>query len=323
MNRDHDSAVLLDAAPAWQDFQEETLAGLSASPRSLPCKFFYDERGARLFRKICDLPEYYITRTELQILRLHGAEIARILGPDVELIGLGTGAGTKTRVLLEEMDRPAVYVPIDISKEQLQGSAARFREVFPQLQILPVCADYLEPFELPLPRRPSDRSVVYFPGSTIGNFEPAAAIAFLRRLAELAGSDGGLLIGVDLQKDRRIIERAYNDRAGVTAEFNLNLLARANREFDADFDLGHWTHRAIYNPDKGRIEMYVVSAINQSIRIDGKQFDFHAGEKILTEYSYKYTPEGFARIAASAGFAFQKIWSDRKKLFGVFYFTGS
>ena len=321
MNRDHRSAVLLDAAPAWQDFREETLSGLSASPRTLPCKYFYDDRGAQLFRKICDLPEYYITRTELEILRLHGAEMAAALGSSVELIGLGTGAGSKTRILLEELDQPAVYIPIDISKEQLQRSVARFCAIFPQLQILPVCADYLEPFELPLPRRPSSRSVVYFPGSTIGNFEPAAAVAFLRRLAELAGNEGGLLIGVDLQKDTRVIERAYNDRTGVTAEFNLNLLARANREFDADFDLRQWRHRATYNPDKGRIEMYLVSAADQSVHIEQRRFDFRAGEKILTEYSYKYTPEGFAAIAGKAGFEFRKIWSDRKKLFGVFYFT--
>jgi L-histidine Nalpha-methyltransferase len=321
MNRDHHSEVLLDAAPAREDFRKETLAGLSASPRSLPCKFFYDDRGAQLFQKICDLPEYYITRTELEILRLKGAEIARSLGPGVELIGLGTGAGTKTRILLEEMDHPAVYIPIDISKEQLQRSVARFARVFPNLQILPICADYLEPFELPLPRRPSNRSVVYFPGSTIGNFDPAAAIVFLRRLAELVGDGGGLLIGVDLQKDRRVIERAYNDRAGVTAEFNLNLLARANQAFDADFDLKQWGHRAIYNSNKGRIEMYVVSTIDQSVHIDDQQFDFRAGESILTEYSYKYTPEGFAAIARDAGFEFQKAWSDRKKLFGVFYFT--
>src|SRR2546426_4683758 len=182
MNHQPVGLAVLDAEPAKSDFLLETIAGLSREPPTLPCKFFYDERGARLFQKICELPEYYITRTELQILRVRGAEIASKLGAEIELIGLGTGAGTKTRILLEELDRPAVYVPIDISNEQLQKSTARFHEIFPGLEILPVCADYLEHFELPLPRRPSLRSVVYFPGSTIGNFDPRGATEFLRRL---------------------------------------------------------------------------------------------------------------------------------------------
>src|SRR2546421_8436205 len=195
-------------AAAKENFREEILTGLSKSPRQLPYKFFYDERGAQLFQQICDQPEYYVTRTEIEILRLHGADMAKALGPQVELIGLGTGAGTKTRILLEELHNPAVYVPIDISKEQLEKSSARFREMFPALQVLPVSADYLEPFELPLPRKLSSRSVIYFPGSTIGNFEPDMASEFLTRLVELAGEGGGLLIGVDLQKDRDVLERA-------------------------------------------------------------------------------------------------------------------
>ena len=229
MNRRANPVALLDAAPTKLSFLEETIAGLSQVPKRLPCKFFYDEHGAKLFQTICELPEYYVTRTELAILRWHGAEMAAQLGSQIELIGLGTGAGTKTRILLTELNEPAVYVPIDISIKQLQRSTARFREIFPQLEILPVCADYLERFELPLPRRPSSRSVVYFPGSTIGNFEPNAAKEFLRRIVDLAGEGGGLLIGVDLRKDRHVLEAAYNDSAGVTAEFNLNLLARANR----------------------------------------------------------------------------------------------
>jgi dimethylhistidine N-methyltransferase len=315
------SAALFDVAPAKLSFLEETIAGLSQSPRTLPCKFFYDERGARLFQKICELPEYYITGTELKILRLHGAEIASMLGSRIELIGLGTGAGTKTRILLEELHEPAVYVPIDISKEQLKKSTARFQRNFPRLEILPVCADYLEPFELPLPRRPSSRSVVYFPGSTIGNFEPGAATEFLRRLIDLSGDGGGLLIGVDLQKEPHVIEAAYNDSAGVTAKFNLNLLARANRELGADFDLLLWTHCAIYNSAAGRIEMYLISETDQSVRIEDRQFYFQAGEKILTEYSYKHTPEGFAALARKAGFEFEKMWNDEARLFGLFYFT--
>jgi L-histidine Nalpha-methyltransferase len=315
------SAALVDPAAAGEVFLADVFTGLSQRPRTLPCKFFYDERGANLFRKICDLPEYYITRAELQILRLKGAEIAAALGERIELIGLGTGAGTKTRILLEELAEPVVYIPIDISKEQLENSTARFRAVFPTLAILPICADYLEPFELPLPRPPSARSVIYFPGSTIGNFEPAAATAFLVRLAELVGPDGGLLIGVDLQKNPRVIEGAYNDAAGVTAEFNLNLLARGNRELGADFLLKQWRHQAVYNRAQGRIEMYLVSLTDQFVHISDRRFHFKKGERILTEYSYKHTPAGFKRLASKAGFRFDRLWTDDKRFFGLFYFT--
>ena len=318
MNEKNSSVV---AAAAKENFRDEVLVGLAKSPRQLPCKFFYDEQGAELFQQICDLPEYYVTRTEIEILRLHGADMAMALGPQIELIGLGTGAGTKTRILLEELRDPLVYVPIDISKEQLEKSSARFREMFPSLQILPVCADYLEPFELPLPRQLSSRSVVYFPGSTIGNFEPDAAGEFLTRLAELAGDGGGLLIGVDLQKDRPVLERAYNDSSGVTAEFNKNLLARVNRELGADFDLRRWQHHAIYNSAEGRIELYLISEIAQVVRIAGREFDFRAGEEILTEYSYKHTIPGFIGLARQAGFRFEQVWTDDARWFGVFYFT--
>ena len=308
-------------AAAKEIFRDEILRGLSKSPKELPCKFFYDERGAQLFQKICELTEYYITRTELEILRLHGAEMAKALGSQIELIGLGTGAGTKTRILLEELEDPRVYVPIDISKEQLAKSSARFSKMFPSLQILPVCADYLEPFELPLPRHLSSRSVVYFPGSTIGNFEPEQAEEFLARLVDLAGEGGGLLIGVDLQKDRHILEAAYNDRAGITAAFNKNLLARANRELGADFNLEHWRHSAIYNAPDGRIELYLISETDQTVRIGDEMFQFRAGERILTEYSYKHTVAGFVALAYKAGFRFEQIWTDKAGWFGVFYFT--
>lgn len=321
MSHQPGTAAVLDREPASSDFLSEVIAGLSQEPRTLPCKFFYDERGAGLFQKICELPEYYVTRSELQILRLFGAEIAKTLGAQIELIGLGTGAGTKTQILLEELKEPQVYVPIDISKEQLQKSTTRFRQIFPALEILPVCADYLEPFELPLPRRVSSRSVVYFPGSTIGNFKPDDAGKFLRRLVDLCAPNGGLLIGVDLQKDKQIIEQAYNDSAGVTADFNLNLLARANRELGADFDLKQWRHRAIYNPADGRIEMHLISQIDQTVRIQDHSFSFRAGEKIISEYSYKYTPDGFTALAREAGFEFVRLWTDDARLFGVFYFT--
>jgi dimethylhistidine N-methyltransferase len=247
--------------------------------------------------------------------------MAHCIGARCELIGLGTGAGTKTRILLEELEEPAVYVPVDISKEQLERSTVLFRKIFPELEILPVCADYLEPFDLPSPSREAAGKVVYFPGSTIGNFEPPAATAFLRRIVDLCGNNGGLLIGVDLRKDRHVLERAYNDSTGVTAQFNLNLLARANRELGANFDLRRWRHYAIYNPGEGRIEIYLISEINQTARIKDRAFHFRAGEKIITEYSYKHTPQGFIELARKSGFEFVQMWTDDARLFGVFYFT--
>ena len=309
------------APPASSDFLSDVIAGLSSEPRTLPCKYFYDERGAALFQKICELPEYYITRTEIDILDRHRAEIASQIGPNVELIGLGTGAGTKTRILIEALEKPAVYVPIDISEKQLRKSTARFQKIFPNLEILPVCADYLQPVVLPAPRHKAARNVVYFPGSTLGNFEPNEALEFLRRIANVSGPGGGLLIGVDLQKDQSVIEAAYNDKAGVTAEFNLNLLVHINRETGANFDLSRWQHRAIYNSEAGRIEMYLISATDQTVHIHDRQFHFRAGEKILTEHSYKHTPEGFVALAGQAGFDFVKLWTDDARLFGVFHFA--
>jgi len=322
MSHEPGRVAVLDLEPAKSDFLSETLAGLSRTLRTLPCKYFYDERGAALFQKICELPEYYITRTETAILRLHAHEMAQCIGARCELIGLGTGAGTKTRILLEELEAPAVYIPIDISKEQLRQSTALFHQLFPQLEILPVCTDYLQPFDLPDPLRTPARRIVYFPGSTIGNFEPREATEFLRRLVDLCGKDGGLLIGVDLQKDSDVLERAYNDSQGVTAQFNLNLLRRANRELDADFDLERWRHRAIYNSRVGRIEMHLISEIDQTVHVADREFHFErCGERIITEFSYKYTPEGFTALADGAGFDFARMWTDDARLFGVFYFT--
>ena len=311
------------SAPETLDFLADVIAGLSSNPRTLPCKYFYDERGAALFQKICELPEYYITRTEIDILDRNRAEIASHLGSNIELIGLGTGAGTKTRILIEALDSPAVYVPVDISDKQLCESSALFRKIFPDLEILPVCADYLQPVALPSPSRKAARNIVYFPGSTIGNFEPDEAAEFLRRIANVCHPDGGLLIGADLKKDPHVLEAAYNDSAGVTAQFNLNLLDRVNRELGADFDLDQWRHRAIYNSSAGRIEMYLISEIDQFVHLDEHKFHFRRGEKITTEFSYKYAPEDFAALAAKAGFEFARIWTDDARLFGVFYFTCS
>jgi dimethylhistidine N-methyltransferase len=311
------------ALPAVSDFLSDVLTGLSSEPRRLPYKYFYDEHGAALFQKICELPEYYITRTEIDILDRHRAEIGAHLGPRISLIGLGTGSGTKTRILIEALEKPAVYIPVDISEKQLRKSAALFRKIFPDLEILPVCADYLQPVVLPPTRHKAARNVVYFPGSTIGNFEPDEATQFLSRIARVCRHGGALLIGVDLRKDQDVIEAAYNDSAGVTAQFNLNLLGRINREFGADFDLQRWQHRAIYNSDAGRIEMYLVSQIDQAVQFADHTFHFRSAEKIITEFSYKYAPEGFAALARDAGFEFQKMWTDDAQLFGVFYFTCS
>ena len=307
--------------PESSDFISDAIAGLSSNPRTLPCKYFYDERGAALFQKICDLPEYYITRTEIDILDRNRAEIASHLGPNIELIGLGTGAGTKTRILIEALETPAVYIPVDISEKQLRESTANFRKIFPDLEILPVCADYLQPVVLPSPHHKPARNVVYFPGSTIGNFEADEAVQFLRRVANVCRENGGLLIGADLKKARDVLEAAYNDRAGVTAQFNLNLLARANRELGADFDLDQWRHRAVYNSDAGRIEMYLISESDQFVHLDEQRFHFRRAEKIVTEFSYKYSPEEFSALAGKAEFEFAQMWTDDARLFGVFYFV--
>jgi dimethylhistidine N-methyltransferase len=315
------SAVSASATATDADFLADVIAGLSSHPRTLPCKYFYDARGSELFQKICELPEYYLTRAELQILERYSGDIARQLGRGIELIGLGTGAGTKTRILLEKLQAPIAYVPVDISKEQLERSTSLFQKIFPKLEILPVYADYLEPVKLPSLSQEPTRKIVYFPGSTIGNFEPLAAGKFLQRISNYIGTGGGLLIGVDLEKDRHVLERAYNDSAGITAQFNLNLLARANRELGANFDLKHWRHYAFYNSTEGRIEIYLVSEADQTVRLAGHQFDFHAGEKITTEYSYKHTPESFSELASDAGFDFAQMWTDDAHLFGVFYFT--
>jgi len=312
-----------EVAPAGSDFLADAITGLSSNQRTLPCKYFYDARGAALFQKICELPEYYITRTEIDILDRNRAEIASHLGPNIELIGLGTGAGTKTRILIETLKDPAVYIPVDISEKQLRESTALFQKIFPNMEILPVCADYLQPVVLPTPSHKAVRNVVYFPGSTIGNFEPDEALEFLRRVANVCRENGGLLIGADLKKDPLVLEAAYNDRAGVTAQFNLNLLTRLNRELGADFDLESWRHCAVYNSDAGRIEMYLISEIDQFVHLDEQKFHFRTGEKIITEFSYKYAPEEFARLAGKAGFRFVRMWTDNARLFGVFYFVAA
>jgi dimethylhistidine N-methyltransferase len=314
--------TVLDLEPVNADFLAEVIAGLSSSPRTLPCKFFYDERGADLFLRICELPEYYITRTETELLRRYAPEISESIGANAALIGFGTGAGNKTRMLLEHLENPIAYIPVDISKQRLIDSAIELSRAMPAVEILPVCADYLQDLQLPKPLRKPDHVAVFFPGSTIGNLEPPVAADFLRRVCALCGKSGGLIIGVDLQKERAVLEAAYNDRAGVTAEFNLNLLARANRELGADFDLARWKHRAIYNEAVGRIEMHLVSDGEQTVHVGGRSFAFASGEKIITEFSYKQTLDGFARLATSAGFReAPRVWTDPRRWFAIFHFA--
>ncbi len=312
---------LLDFHPATDDFLQEVLAGLRNEPRSLPCKFFYDERGSQLFDRICELDEYYLTRAELMIMEDYAAEMAEQLGPRVMLVEYGSGSSVKTRLLLDKLINPAAYVPVDISREHLRRTAGKLSRAYPQIEVLPVCADFTQPFELPVSRRPSSHAAVYFPGSTIGNFTPDAARTLIRGIARMCGLGGGLLIGIDLQKSCETIDAAYNDAEGVTAEFNLNLLRRINRELDGDFDLDAFEHRAAYNSEQGRVEIGVVSCAEQTVTIAGESFAFEAGDAIATEYSHKYTVEGFSQFAAEAGLALHKHWTDAAGQFGVLHFV--
>lgn len=299
----------------------EVLEGLRRLQKALPSKLFYDARGSRLFDEITRLEEYYPTRTEVAIMEQYAGEMAASLGENCLLVELGSGSSTKAKLLLDEAPHLAAYVPVDISGAYLVESVARLQAEYPHLTILPVGADYTKPFTLPLDVVRPSRIVVYFPGSTIGNFTLEEAERFLIGIAEVCGPGGGLLIGVDLQKDPAVLEAAYNDSKGVTAAFNLNVLRRINRELGADFELSRFRHLAVYNEGAGRIEMYLESLDDQTVRVAGSTISFRKGEKIVTEYSYKYTLPQFARLAAGAGFAVQKVWLDERQFFSVQYLT--
>ena len=301
------------------EFLADVLHGLSLDPKILHCKYFYDQRGSSLFDQICELPEYYVTRTEQKIMNRYADEMAEQLGRDVMLVEFGSGSSSKTRVLLDNLMNPAAYVPLDISEQHLLGTAADLRCDYPDLEVLPLVGDFTGRFDLPLSQREPSHAAVYFPGSTIGNFEPKAAEVLLRRIAEILGEDGGLLIGVDLQKDPDVIEAAYNDSAGVTADFNLNVLHRVNRELGADFDVDEFKHIAFYNSTKHRVEILVESLRYQTVTIDERDFHFGSGERVLTEYSHKYTIDGFAKLAKNAGFALHKSWTDEREYFAVLH----
>jgi len=301
------------------DELDELIEGLRKPEKTISPKYFYDERGSQLFEEITRLPEYYPTETELGIMQDNIGEIASLVGRQASLIEFGSGSSLKTRVLLEHLDELAAYVPVDISEDHLLESAKQIREEFPGLDVLPVVADFTQPFQLPDPKVMPLRNIVYFPGSTIGNFTRDEAEDLLRVMYGEAGAGGALLIGADLQKDPAIIERAYNDSAGVTAEFNRNMLRHLNREFGADFDVDAFAHSARYNEEEGRIEIRLVSERDQQFRLGGESFSIDRDEAILTEYSHKYTLEGFAAMAATAGFRVERVWMDAERLFSVQY----
>ncbi len=307
-----------DFLESTTSFRADVIAGLSLAQKAIPPKYFYDARGSELFEAICDLPEYYPTRTELAIMRESVREMAAFIGQDGVLIELGSGASVKTCILIEHA-LPAVYVPIEISESALEGATSSLRIRYPWLDIVAIRADFAKPLTLPdLPDLRGRRRVAYFPGSTIGNFTPEDARAFLRVTRELVGPSGALLIGVDTKKDKAVLDAAYDDAQGVTAEFNINLLARMNRELGADFDVPSFRHKAFYDPARGRIEMHLESLREQQARIGVHRFSFRAGETIHTEISCKYSPEEFVALAEASGFQAGKAWFDPQRMFGVY-----
>jgi dimethylhistidine N-methyltransferase len=298
---------------------DEIVEGLLQPQKNISPKYFYDERGSQLFDAITGLPEYYLTATEIGIMRRNIDEIIELVGKQASLIEFGSGSSLKTRILLEHLDELAVYVPVDISEEHLLASAQQIGSEFPNTEILPVVADFTREFDLPAPKLMPLRNIVYFPGSTIGNFTHTAALELLKVMRHEAKEDGALLIGVDLQKDAATIESAYNDSEGVTAAFNLNMLRHLNREYGTDFDLDAFSHDARYDPDDGRVVIRLVSTKDQVVHIANTEIDIADGEGILTEYSHKYTLEGFAGMAKQADFRVAGVWTDSAQLFSVQY----
>lgn len=296
-------------------FAKDVIAGLAQQPKRLPPKYFYDETGSKLFEQITRLPEYYPTRTELRILRGRGAEIAATVPKNAALVEFGAGATTKVRLLLQSCTFGA-YVPVDISGDFLNGQADALRKDFPDLAVYPVTADFTTPFELPPEVRDMPK-VGFFPGSTIGNFDPHEACAFLRSARAILGDGATLIVGVDLEKDERVLHDAYNDTAGVTAKFNLNVLVRINRDLGGNFDLSSFKHRAIYNRDRHRIEMHLISRKTQTVRLLGNTFSFRTGETIHTESSYKYSVERFTALARGSGWTSRAVWTDPDGMFSV------
>jgi L-histidine Nalpha-methyltransferase len=305
--------------PEWESasFRDDVVHGLSLPRKSVPPKYFYDATGAALFDRICDLPEYYLTRAELEILSARAEEIAGILGPGATLVELGSGSSLKTRLLLDRLREPHAYVPLDICADALASATARLRKAYPGLLVLPTRADYTHGIALPPAAARGGKLAVFFPGSTIGNLEPHEAVPLLRKIRRRLGPGGWLIVGVDVKKPAALLEPAYNDAAGLTARFNRNLLVRVRDELDAEVDPDGFAHRAFYNEAAGRIEMHLCSCRDQALRIGDRAFRFHSGETLHTENSYKYAPQEFQRLAAEAGFAAARVWQDGDGRFSV------
>ena len=311
-------AGFADHAPPAEGFREALIAGLSRTPKKLPSKFIYDERGSQLFDAILDRPEYYIPRVEMEQLRDHADDIAAIAGPGCALIDYGSGSMAKARIFLSRLKNAAVYVPVDISAEHLLANAKGVAADFPAVPVYPVCADFFYAFPLPEPARTAQGRLGFFPGSTIGNMTGDERVQFLGRTAEqLQG--GGLLIGVDLKKDPAILRAAYNDSAGASAAFNTNILTRANRELGADFNLPQFRHRAEYNAAAGRMEIGIESLADQTVGFAGREFRFAAGEIVDTQWAYKFTVEEFQALGRQAGFEPSQVWIDDRRLFSIHY----
>ena len=306
------------ARPNTQSIRDEVLRGLHAEPKTLPPKLFYDAVGAALFEQICELPEYYLTRAELEILHARAGEIAALAGPRVALLEYGSGAGVKIRLLLDALESPAAYVPIDISREQLARVSSELAGEYPGVAVRPLNADYTLPLAVPtLPE--GSRSVAFFPGSTIGNFHPMEAAVFLGRVRRAVGRDGALILGVDRRKSAAVLNAAYDDAAGVTAKFNLNMLTRLNHDVGARFDLDNFQHRAFFNSRASRVEMHLVSKEAQIVKVAGEYIDFEKGESIWTESSYKYDRARLEELIETAGFRIRKLWTNSKRQFWVAY----
>ena len=295
----------------------DVLDGLRKSPKQLSPVWFYDEFGSSLFDSICDLPEYYVTRTELSIMRKHAAEMAHCIGPNSALIEYGSGTSLKTRLLLDRLELPATYIPVDIAQEHLLDAAGSIARDYPDLRIVPVCADFTQPFDLPVQMSWAKRRVVYFPGSTLGNFDEHQARNLLSTMRTIIGRHGAVLIGIDLKKDPLVLERAYDDAAGVTAEFNLNALRHLNRELGTDFNLHAFEHRALWVEDHSRIEMHLVSKEDQTVHVGAYEVAIERGEYLRTECCHKYTLAGFADLAASADLSVTRRWMDEEQKFSV------
>lgn len=311
-----------DADPV-ERFAREAVAGLGTRPRSLPCKYLYDARGSELFESICRTPEYYVTRADLALHDAHLPEIASLIGADAHVIEFGSGAGVKTRRLLASLNTPRAYTPIEISAAALTQSTRALSADFPDIEIVPVQADYTRPIDDAALRLdpPAERRIVYFPGSTISNFEHAEAAVFLERMGRMAGPDGAVLIGVDLLKDRATLLAAYDDAEGVTAAFNLNLLERMQRELDAGLDPDAFDHQARYNDELARIEMHLVARRPTKIAIGKHEFALERGESIHTESSHKYSIESFRELASRAGLRSDRTWLDPDGLFSMHWLS--